>query len=137
VCATSATATAMTASVRGRRLTPKRLRRGRWTRRPAMQERNVERWLRDRDRRELETRRRGRKRAELVGRRGESLIGIGARSHDLHGRRDRLAHRNGPIAKLVRELVGPDRVRCQERREQSPGRSDLEDPGGARSLLHG
>src|SRR5207247_4530255 len=116
VCARSATATAMTAIERRRRLNVERLRRGRWTWRPAVKERNVERWLGDRDRRELETRRRGRKRAELVGRRGEPLIGIGARSHDLDGRRDRLAHRNGPIAKLVREFVRADRVRCQERR---------------------
>src|SRR5436190_17393277 len=93
------------------------LRDWRWTRRPAVQERNVERWLRDRDRRELETRRRGRQRAEILGWRGKPLIRIGARSHDLHGRRDRLAHRNSSVPKLIRELVGADRVRREERGE--------------------
>src|SRR5204862_2001540 len=121
-----ATPTAMTTIVRRRGLTPKRLRRRRRPRRPAVQERNVERWLRDRDRRELEARCCGRQRAEILGWRGKPLIRIGARSHDLNVRRHWLTHRDRPVPKLVGQLVSAERGRCDERREDRSGRSHPE-----------
>src|SRR5213076_3461790 len=103
---------------------------GRGLRRSAVQEWDVERRLGDRDRWELETRRRGRQRAEILGWRGKPLIRIGARSHDLNVRRHWLAHRDRPVPKLVGQLVSAERGRCDERREERSGRSDLELPDG-------
>ena len=84
------------------------------------QERNVERWLGDRDRRELEPRRLRRGRAEIRGRRGQALIGIGPRPGDLDRRVDRLTHRHRAIAKLVAEAIGPDRVGSHKGHEERP-----------------
>src|SRR6266702_3789873 len=109
----------------------------RGTRRPPVQERNIERWIPDRDRRELETRRNGWKPAELVGRRGEPLIGVRTRSHDLHRRRDRLAHRDRAVTKLVGELVCAKDARRDEGHEERPRHPWFERPDRTRALLHG